>query len=485
METAEPRGRFDLDTAPLCAALAGALVAGAGTLAWKGFPESPVALLVALFIGGAGAFALFEGARARRLTPALLFVFGIAYYHVVVPYEYAVDPAWPREFVETFPSFREHHLVGPLVATDIALAAFLIGYLPRRRLDLRAPRPATPAPGATDEARFLLASVFVGTVGAALYLAMSVIATGSITGIFNTTYRERDELFYGLGVFGSGIELFHVGVTCIVVLLIRRGGVIPSVIAIALCALMGLHSFLVGSKMHVFRVGLGALVALSASLGARARRASDRLLVAGVVIALVVPLLFVGLARNKQGEGLHEMASFVADEVDADALNPANIDAWGPYLTLSYTVAKTRVPDDLRFGRTYLDALLILPPRFLYPNRPTPLDEQFAKDFSGREYYDNAGYSFSAIAEAYVNFALPGVALVFLGAGFAFGRIRDALARHEASIAAAALYSTAASWMALAVRGEIGGLIKNYGLLTLVPTLAILLAARVRRPVRA
>lgn len=470
---AEKHGGWELDGLPAFVAALCALAAGAGALVYNGFPSSPVKLLVALFIGGAVGFAAVELGRGGSISPAFLLVLGIAYYHIVVPYEYAVDPAWPREFVETFPSFRERHLVAPLIATNLALAAFLAGYIPRRR---RPPAPARPL----DEGRFLLAATVLSAVGAALYLAMSMIATGSIAGIFSTTYQERDQLFYGLGALGSGIELFHVGVTCIIALLVRRGGVVACAVAVALCVLMGLHSFLVGSKMHVFRVGLGALVAFGAAGEVRRRGVGDRLLVVGLVVALAVPLLFVGLARNKQGEGLGEMANFVAEEVDADALNPANIDAWGPYLTLTYTMEVTRVPADLRWGATYLDAILLLPPRFIYPNRPTPLDEQFAQDFAGREYYENAGYAFSAIAEAYLDLALPGVVLVFFLAGLGFGAIRDALARHRGSLAATVLYATAASWIALAVRGEVGGIVKNYGLLTGVPTLAIVILGRGR-----
>src|SRR5262249_39543268 len=134
-----------------------------------------------------------------------------------------------------------------------------------------------------------------------------------------------------------------------------------------------------------------------------------------MVIALLLPI--VNIARNKQGEGLGEMASFVRDNAETADFNPGNGDATGPYITLVDTTDTLRVPEELRYGQTYTMMLTLLPPRFLYPNRPTPLDEEFAKIHLGKDYYDNAGYAYSSVTEAYLNFGYVGAFFVFLLVG--------------------------------------------------------------------
>ncbi len=168
------------------------------------------------------------------------------------------------------------------------------------------------------------------------------------------------------------------------------------------------------------------------------------------------------------------MATFVEEQADGDSINPANIDAWGPYLTLVHTTSTLRIPEDLHWGSTYLQILTLLPPRFLYPSRPRPTDEQFAQDFLGQEYYDNAGFGYSGITEAYVNGGLPGVGLVFLLFGLGCGALRERLLRWRGSLAAAILLGTAAPWLALALREQAAAVAKGYGLMTLAPTWALL-----------
>ena len=325
----------------------------------------------------------------------MLFVVGLAYYHLVIPIEYLIDPNLPRSFVYEYGNVCEGDLVTPLAATDAALFAFLVGYARTR--------PRGPAAEHELDPRALTrwALIFAG-VGVAMYLMMSVVATGSLFGIFTASYRDRDELFFGLGSLGVGLQLVYLGFSALGVMWLSRGGFVGTLGAVAILALMGLHTFFVGSKMHVFHVGIAVLV--GARIAGWRLRASALLL----VVVLAFPLLFVGLTRNRLGQGAEEMAEFAADEADADAFNPANIDAYGPYLTLIYTTANLRVPADLRWGATYLQTLTLLPPRWMYPSRPTPIADEFAMEFLGKDYYDNAGFGYSSVTESYVNFGAAG-----------------------------------------------------------------------------
>ncbi len=462
------RTRYFFDTSPLGPSLIGAAIATAGTIVATGAHHAPERALCAAFIGAAIPFIALEIARRGLGSPAALFVIGIAYYHIIVPFEFLVDPEWPSSIVYELPSLTDHDLLKPLLAANIALWAFLLGFTLRRE------KPRKPE-YVLDERRLVTAAGALVGVGVLMYLGMSVVATGSWTGIFSTTYQERDELFYGLGALGFGIDLVYVGMTCLAVTWISRGGMTRTVLAVALCAVMGVHSFLVGSKMHVFHVGLGTLAGMRA-VGARLKPG----VAAALIVILLVPILFVGLARNKQGEGFGEMYGFVQDEAEAESFNPANLDAWGPYLTLVHTTKTVRVPEDIRWGWTYTQVVTLLPPRFLYPGRPRPVDEEFAEAFLGKDYYDNAGYGYSGITEGYVNGGLVGVGIAFLVFGLGLGAARDALARRRGTLAAALIVATAAPWAALGVREQAAAIAKGWGLMTLAPTLVVLWLAHRR-----
>lgn len=461
--------RATVDGGPLGAAIVGALFALAVTVVWRELDVSPALALAALFIGAALPFLVVEGWLHGLTSPGVMFVVGLAYYHVIIPIEYLVDPNLPRSFLYEYGTVSEHDLVAPLAATVAALFAFLFGYARTRRRAAAAEHEIDP------RALTRWALVFAG-VGIAMYLLMGVVATGSPFGIFTASYRDRDELFFGLGSLGVGLQLVYLGFSALGIFWLSRRGLGGMLGAVGILALMGLHTFFAGSKMHVFHVGIAVLV------GARVAGWRPRLSALLLVAVLAIPLLFVGLTRNKLGQGVEEMAEFAADEADADAFNPANIDAYGPYLTLIYTTANLRVPADLRWGATYLQALTLLPPRWMYPGRPTPIGDEFAEEFLGKDYYDNAGFGYSSVTEAYVNFGAVGPPLVFVLVGLGFGAMRDALARRRRQLAAAIVFATGAPWILLTLRYQLAGVVKGYGLMMLLPTLALVWLGRRRAP---
>ncbi|HXU68707.1 MAG TPA: O-antigen polysaccharide polymerase Wzy [Polyangia bacterium] len=456
-----------VDGWPLGAALVGAPVAALAAWIWHDLDASPALILAALFVGAVVPFLVVETWRHGVTSPAVLFVVGLAYYHVVIPIEYLVDPNLPRSFLYEYGMVSARDLVTPLVATDAALLAFLVGYAYTRR---RGPA----AEYVIDPKRLTRFAAIFAAVGIAMYLTMSLVATGSLFGIFNASYRDRDELFFGLGSLGVGLQLVYLGASALGILWLSRRGLLGMIGAVAILALMGLHTFLVGSKMHVFHVGIAVLV--GARVAGWRIRASALLLVA----VLLIPLLFVGLTRNRLGQGVEEMAEFAADEADAESFNPANLDAYGPYLTLIYTTANLRVPADLKWGGTYLQILTLMPPRWMYPGRPTPIADEFAMEFLGKDYYDNAGFGYSSVTEAYVNFGAVGPPLVFVLIGLGFGALRDALERRRGQLAAAIVYATGAPWILLTLRYPLSGVAKGYGLMMLVPTLALVWLGRRR-----
>ncbi len=243
---------FHFDRPPLMLSALGATAAAASATAWSGFHPAPAPALAAAFLGAWLPFLIGELRQFGWCSPVVLFLLGLAYYHVLVPVEYLVDPQLPRSLMHELPSLKESDFVRPLIAADLALATFLLG----AALRWSPSRDVLPPRYELDEQHLTRFSLLLIALGVVLYLAMSVVATGSVSGIFNTTYQERDELFYGLGALGFGINLVYVGATTLGVLWLTRSGSLYSLLSLLLCAAMGLHSFLVGSKMHVFHVGI-------------------------------------------------------------------------------------------------------------------------------------------------------------------------------------------------------------------------------------
>src|SRR5712692_4966442 len=116
--------RPQLELSPIAASLFGAMVACAVVLPLAGFRPSPAPALAAAFMGAAVCFVSLELWRQGLGSLGVLFVVGLAYYHIVIPVEYLIDPTVPMFLLHYYPSLTEQDLVGPLLATDLGLAGF-------------------------------------------------------------------------------------------------------------------------------------------------------------------------------------------------------------------------------------------------------------------------------------------------------------------------------------------------------------------------
>ena len=116
------------------------------------------------------------------------------------------------------------------------------------------------------------------------------------------------------------------------------------------------------------------------------------------------------LAKNAS---LSEVALGSSEQAtDLKYLFPEHNELGGPYLSVLYSATHDADPI---YGRSYLDSVIRLVPRFLYPGqRPELLSTQFSEAMHGL-YYGNLsaaqGWGYSFIAEAYDNFGTLGVVL--------------------------------------------------------------------------
>lgn len=154
------------------------------------------------------------------------------------------------------------------------------------------------------------------------------------------------------------------------------------------------------------------------------------------------------------GGGLLALATYLFAQRSGESANTAQALNQGSLLFVdSYIVA--RYPDFIPFqwGGTYLDAVTGIAPNWLIPPKPALADQLVQSYAPG----STSGYGFSLSAEAYINFGLVGILIVFFGLAVAqqalINRCDKSLFWAYASIA------FTVAWM-YAMRGESVYLIK-------------------------
>ncbi len=102
--------------------------------------------------------------------------------------------------------------------------------------------------------------------------------------------------------------------------------------------------------------------------------------------------------------------SEVNDQMSSDWLTPEHSEFAGPYLSLLVAVS---VHSEHLYGSTYYESLLTALPRFMYPGqKPEVLSDGFARQMH-RGGGPASGWGYNPVAEAYLNFGVVGVLLIF------------------------------------------------------------------------
>ena len=163
--------------------------------------------------------------------------------------------------------------------------------------------------------------------------------------------------------------------------------------AYALLCVAGLLGFLRSWKLSYKLVAVAVLIYLSLTVYAQIR--------------WIIP-------RIAEGKMTSQAASeWVQANTAEDWIMPENNEFAGPYYSLVYNVDNPPKP---RWGKSYLDALFYFLPKQLYPGKkPVPIGNEFAQEIASHfanAYFPVAGWGYSPVAEAYVNFSWPGVMII-------------------------------------------------------------------------
>jgi hypothetical protein len=94
-----------------------------------------------------------------------------------------------------------------------------------------------------------------------------------------------------------------------------------------------------------------------------------------------------------------------------DSAKPENSELAGPFLSVLYNAEHVR---DYSFGASYVDTIFSVLPRIFYrPKPPSPAEELANALHRGRIFgFPVAGWGYSPIAEAFLNFGIPGVCII-------------------------------------------------------------------------
>jgi hypothetical protein len=242
------------------------------------------------------------------------------------------------------------------------------------------------------------------------------------------------ELAYGrfrsLSGLGPAIAFFDLGAVALIVWVAARPNDAKTPLFLSCVILVALTQFLSnGSRSATFVVFMA--VALSWSF--RTRRVPWRLAL------LMTPMIFflLGMLAIARSSGLSDdsAAQALASTDTAQVLTTIQeelklrefISAPVPIV-----VDGMRVTDGPLLGRSYLGAVFAFVPRALWAEKPRGPGSLFAQYFFG-ESREGTSIPTGPVAEAYWNFYIPGVALLFLFFGFLLRKVYNLYLANPAS----------------------------------------------------
>lgn len=142
------------------------------------------------------------------------------------------------------------------------------------------------------------------------------------------------------------------------------------------------------------------------------RRKHQMRVIVGIVAACSLAGPLVGLFSTYRAEG-----KLTADDFRFHSLMLER-DPMGPMVSLVEILQDESI--EHRYGATYLDSLVLLIPKSLWPDRPLDLSENFIRErLAG--WQPGMGMGYSLLAEAYLNFGWLGCVIQYAILGFIWG----------------------------------------------------------------
>lgn len=223
-----------------------------------------------------------------------------------------------------------------------------------------------------------------------------------------SSYEGHYTIAYSVPVFSVLTELAVIGLAMIAAMLVCRRTLRARMLAILLVGLIvawGIYS----SDKDPLLLGL---LAIGSTFVQRRGRFQFRVLLGIVVVILVSgPLVELFSAYRADVE-------LTADNVRLDGVM-LDRDPTGPLVSLIETVEDRTI--EHRYGQTFLDGIILLIPRSVWPDRPLDLSEQFVRERLGNRWKAGMGMGYSLLAESFLNFGWFGPLIQYLFLGLLWG----------------------------------------------------------------
>jgi hypothetical protein len=245
----------------------------------------------------------------------------------------------------------------------------------------------------------------------------------------------------------------------------------------------------------VFWLHFTVATALTASLGGRAQvlylwevllviyhYRVRRVALKAIAVFFVIATMFLFVAGSYRRSTASERPDTVFP-TDVSPAAVANEVLYYDYSSLDIMVLLLdRVPDEipLRWGRSFLDLVVLPVPRSVYADKPAPLNTWYSQQLFGAE---RGGKKASILGEGFVNFHIPGVLLIMLLYGFAARVLYTNLQLSDFGPGAVLVYALFYKFI-WSLSGGGFGEISFELLMRLLPVLVIIHLVRIRVPRR-
>jgi hypothetical protein len=358
--------------------------------------------------------------------------------------------------------FTESGLVNATWIAACALATAAAAYLAGRLRPAPPRRPARGALGTYDPTAAGVVAVGMMVAGSAA-LMLLMLRLGGVSALAGARYGERALMMRGLGPLAVGLQGVIVGGGVLYLNAVRGAWRLTApLVLVGLVGALALWTGLMESRAALIQGVLLLMVV---------RQTSGRPLRLRTVLVMSVLLLLLGVLVSMR-RALRENFRLDLNAVPGWAFNPANTEFGAAAVTLADVAREVprRIP--YRYGGTYLELPSIAVPLALWRQRPPAPGEWYAATFYPSEWEQGGAYAFSPVAEAWLNFGMAGVVLVFATLGLLLARLEARLLRDPVLAAWPALaYGLAVPYLLTFFRLDLASFVKSYCVLTLLPLL--------------
>ena len=435
----------------LLAAAAGSVAAGILVPRLSGALPGPavvttIVVLALVLLAALGA--LLCAGRHNLIGLPIMTALGFLFYPLGA-LTYATGQKDPSPLIPTFSEDRtaRSFLLLALLLVIAALAAWAIGYwLFREREPATSQRSAAGAVSSVNRRRLALV-VGAFTLIGALAFTRHYAARGGLYNSLATIAQYRGSV--GNTSLWSWLALL-MPEACLLWLGLDYEGARHSALFWPLFAISFLSLLSFGNRWTP--AGF-LLIAALVHYQYRGVTRNTLLLAALLGVVMLVMSLGVSVWRSLSTQGKPLVASDVARRVAAELSlqGVMGLTIWGRNMAdvdLLAWIIQYYGPNNLLWGRTFLDIPLVAIPRTLWPGKPTEVGVSLFQLYSGWTGVLNAWHP-GAIGELYVNAQLPGVLLGMLALGALFARVEAWRSRHAQEPGTALLYAVFAIKFAL------------------------------------